>query len=53
MKEFNKTDNTGLFMEEKKKQEAEKIAAEKARVMKVPGLLSRIISPVNLQNKNN
>jgi len=39
MKEFNKADNADLFLEEKQKKDAEKLAAEKERVMKVPGLL--------------
>jgi len=52
MKEFNKTDNTGLFLEEKQKKEAEKMAAEKARVMNVPGLLYTGPSSMKTQTIN-
>jgi len=53
MKEFNKTDNTGLFQEEQKKKEEEKIAAEKNRVMKIPGLLYTGPSSMKSQNNTN
>jgi len=39
LKEFKKTSNTDLFLEEQQKKKAEKMAAEKERIMNVPGLL--------------